>query len=284
VIKDYYYITKPGIIRGNILTLIAGFLVGSRLITFKLDLLLYTIVGTSFVVASACVFNNVLDRKLDKKMTRTKNRALVTGSITVLQANIYATILGLCGLTLLIYKVNSLTALLGLAGMYFYAIIYSYFKRKNQYSTLVGSISGAVPPLAGYTAAINVIDNVGLTLFLSMACWQMSHFYSIAIYRLDEYKKAGIPLLPIIRGVKRTQISVFLYIFLFLIGCSILYLQHIFSDISIIALIILSTLWLGVGLYNFQSKDFKRWGKTMFLVSLIIISAWCLLLSVDSLI
>lgn len=284
MIKDYYLLTKPGIIRGNILTLIAGYMVGSINLEFSLARLLWAIIGTSMVVASSCVFNNIIDRDIDKYMTRTKNRALVRGTINLKNATIYGVLLGLLGTVILLAQVNTLTALLGLVGMALYVIVYTFTKRKTTYGTLIGSLSGSVPPLAGYSAAANVVDLTSVVLFLSMTCWQMSHFYAIALYRLNEYKKAKIPLLPIKKGILRTKISILGYIVGFTLTCSMLYLLSAISEISFLIFVILSTLWICLGVYYFKTKSDTKWGKNMYLFSLIVIAAWCLILSVDSLV
>ena len=283
MIKDYYFLTKPGIIRGNILTLIAGFMVGTIHSDFNLPRLLWAIIGTSLVVASSCVLNNIFDRDIDKYMARTKNRALVMSRISVRNAVYYAITLGVIGFVILLIQVNALTALLGLLGMVLYVIVYTFMKRKTSYGTIIGSLSGSVPPLAGYSAAANVIDLTSITLFLSMTCWQMSHFYAIALYRMNEYKKAKIPLLPIVKGAARTKFSVMSYVFGFALTCSVLYLLGAISEVSFLIFVLLSTAWICLGVYFYKTSNDTQWGKTMFLFSLLVISAWCLILSIDSL-
>jgi len=283
VLKDYYYLLKPGIIRGNILTLITGYLVGLRLTSFDSYQLFYAILGTSMVVGSACVLNNILDKDVDAKMVRTKNRALAANRILVKNAYLYAITLGFLGTLLLVLKVNILTAVLGLLGVYLYAVVYTYCKRKTAYSTLVGSLSGSIPPVAGYAAATGVLDFYSVLLFASMTCWQMPHFYAIALYRHKDYSKAGIPVLPLKRGINRAKISVLSYVILFIISVSLLFIYGILSELSTILLIGLSSIWLSNGIIYFNSKP-DKWGKMMFLMSLIMVSVWCLSLSIDSLI
>jgi len=283
VIKEYYYLTKPGIIRGNILTLITGFLVGSALYGFDSAKLIFAILGTSLVVASACILNNILDIDIDAKMQRTKKRALVTHKIPVKDAIIYASVFGLAGTAILYFLVNSLTAILGLLGMYLYVVVYTYLKRKTVFSTLIGSLSGSIPPVAGYASATNQIDIYSGILFVSMAFWQMSHFYAISLYRFNDYKKAKIPLLPIEKSLSRAKFSIILYIVGFIFSLSLMFVYAMISELSVVLLVSLSTLWLASGLYYIKMTA-DKWGKMMFLISLIVISFWCLVLSVDSLI
>ena len=214
MIKDYYSLTKPGIIRGNLITAAAGFFLASKDIV-DMKLLLAMLVGTSLVIASGCVLNNYLDISIDKQMARTKKRALVTGTITSKNALIFATILGLSGEIILLIFTNLLTALIGLFGLFVYVIVYGAAKRRSTHGTLVGSLSGAVPPVAGYTAVTGSLDWAALTLFLILVCWQMPHFYAIAIYRYNEYKAAGLPMLPIVKGIRATKLQILNYCLFF---------------------------------------------------------------------
>src|SRR5579872_2970145 len=183
--RDYYKLTKPGIVYGNVFTTIAAFLfaIRWRFESFQsIELFLATVFGISFVIGSACVFNNYLDRDIDKRMERTQKRALVTGAISTRSALMYGTILGLVGFILLGVFVNVLTALIALVGFIFYVILYGIAKRGSHWGAVVGSVSGAVPIVVGYTAVTNQLDLTALILFLVLVFWQMPHFYAIAIY------------------------------------------------------------------------------------------------------
>lgn len=284
MIKDYYYVTKPGIIRGNALTLIAGFMIASKYTSIDLLLLLVTLIGSCLVVAASCVLNNVIDRRIDKLMARTKDRALVKKRISVKAALIYASVLGLLGITILALFVNLLTAILGILGAFLYVVVYSYFKRQSSAGTLVGSLSGSLPPVAGYTAVANNIDSTAVVLFLSLACWQMAHFYAIAMYRQKDYKQAKVPVLPVVKGNTRTKISTLFYILAFAISCTVLYIMSLINEVSLIVFVLLASAWICYGLIKFNSLDNIIWGKNMFLMSLIAVSLWCLILSVNGLI
>ena len=146
--KNYYLLTKPGIIRGNAIPAIAGFCLASSK-NFNALLLIETLVGISLVIACACVLNNIIDKDIDRKMKRTKERALVTGAITDKNALLFGIVLGASGLCVLEIFTNLLTVLIGVAGLIFYVVIYGWAKRRSIYGTHVGSISGAMPPVAG---------------------------------------------------------------------------------------------------------------------------------------
>ncbi|HSH55271.1 MAG TPA: UbiA family prenyltransferase, partial [Candidatus Limnocylindrales bacterium] len=165
--KTYYQLTKPGIIYGNLLTAIGGFLYASE---GRIDilLLLALAVGMSLVIASGCVFNNYLDRDIDAKMQRTQKRALVSAEISTQNALIYGAVLGISGAAILALYTNLTTLLLGIVGFVSYVGLYTYLKRRTIHGTLIGTIPGATPLIAGYTAVNGQLGLDALLLFLIM--------------------------------------------------------------------------------------------------------------------
>jgi protoheme IX farnesyltransferase len=158
LLKKYYRLTKPGIIYGNLISATAGFLLASNH-HINLWLLLATLAGTSLVIASGCVFNNYLDRNIDKKMARTKKRALVLKTIPVINALVFAMVLFIAGFAVLGLYTNWLVVVIGLVGFVDYVVLYGYSKRHTMHSTLVGTVAGATPILAGYCAARGHFDS-----------------------------------------------------------------------------------------------------------------------------
>lgn len=233
-------------------------------------LLLYTLLGTSLVIASACVFNNYTDRGIDKKMKRTARRALVEGRVSARKALTFASVLGVVGFSILILHVNGLTALVGAVGFIDYVILYGFSKRRTVYGTLVGTISGATPPLAGYTAVTGHIDAGAILVFLIIAFWQMPHFFAIALYRKKDYAAADIPVWPVKRGDRSTKVQMIWYTALFTAACCSL---TVFGYTGITFLVVM----LGAGLYwlwrciqGFGAPDTALWARKMFFFSLII--------------
>ena len=168
--KQYLQVTKPGIIFGNLISVIGGFLLASKG-SIDYTLFIATLVGVSLVVASGCVFNNYIDMDIDKKMERTKNRVLVKGLIAPSVSLVYATLLGIAGFMLLWFGANPLACWLGVMGFVVYVGVYSlYMKRHSVYGTLIGSLSGAAPPVIGYCAVTNEFDSGALILLASLAC------------------------------------------------------------------------------------------------------------------
>lgn len=166
--KRYLQLAKPGIIFGNLITLTGGFLLAThREIGFEyLPLFVYVMIGVALMIAAGCVFNNIYDKDIDSSMTRTQNRPLVTGDISVIQATIYGTILLILSCLVLYYLVNLLTLWIIIIGFIVYVGIYTVSKRLTIHATVLGGISGAIPPVAGYTAVVNILDYNALALFL----------------------------------------------------------------------------------------------------------------------
>jgi protoheme IX farnesyltransferase len=282
VFRTYYSLVKPGIIRGNLITATAGFLLASKT-DIDARLLLATLAGTALIIASGCVFNNYMDRSIDKKMARTKKRALVQGIISGRNAIAYAIVLGVLGLSVLAVLVNVLTAVIGLLGLFFYVIVYGYWKRRSTLGTVVGSISGAVPPVAGYTAVTSQLDAAALILFLILVCWQMPHFYSIAIYRRKDYATAGLPVLPVKKGMHLTKIYILLYIAGFTAVASLLTVFGFTGYVYLTMAIALGLAWFWKGLAGFKVTDDVHWARGMFFFSLLVITVLSATISAEAL-
>ncbi len=277
---NYTLITKPGIILGNLITLAAGFWLASKG-SINYLLFLQTLAGLGFIIASACVINNIIDRKLDAKMDRTRSRPIANGAITETQALIFAIILYIIGSIILIHYTNILSTLIANLGFWIYVAIYSPLKSRTVLATAIGSIAGAVPPVVGYTAVTNQLDLGAILLFLILVLWQMPHFFSIALYRMDDYTRANIPLLPIVKGVLRTKVHMVIYVIAFLVAVSLLTLTGYTGNLFLAVSFTLGLIWLGLTLYGFSVVNDREWGKQMFRYSLILITAMCLTLPFD---
>lgn len=277
---NYYLLTKPGIIMGNLITLVAGFLLASKG-TLDLRLFLATLLGLALIIASACVFNNYIDRQIDRKMKRTKERPLVTGSISVSNAIIFAILLGILGYALLFLYTNILTVIVASVGFFVYVFLYSLWKCRTIYGTAIGSIAGAVPPVVGYCAASNRFDMGALILFAMLVLWQMPHFFAIAIYHFDDYTAAEIPVLPIKKGMMITKIHMVLYIIGFILTAVLLTFFDYTGYLYLIVTACLGLAWLGLCIKGFQSNNDQLWGRRMFHLSLVLITTICFVIPFD---
>lgn len=196
-VKRYYRLTKPGIVYGNLFHAVVGLLFAHWL-GLSLWNSMGVVIGVVCVVASACVANNLLDRTIDKQMARTKKRALVTGEIDTYSAVLFSLILLTIGVVVLYRMTNVLTLVLGLVAYVWYVWIYGGAKRTTWLSTLIGTVPGALPAMAGYTAISGHLDSTAWLLFWLVVFWQMPHFYAIALYRQKEYKAARLPVVSLV--------------------------------------------------------------------------------------
>jgi protoheme IX farnesyltransferase len=281
--KNYYRLTKPGIVYGNLLTTLAAYLYASYWHVHWLNFLA-TLVGLGLVIASACVFNNYLDRDIDAKMERTKDRSLAAGIISNDMAILYGCILCLFGFVLLICFVNIVSSVIALIGFLVYVFAYTFLKRMTAWATEIGSIAGATPIVVGYTAVTDKLDITAVLLFVILVMWQMPHFYAIAVRRSGEYAAAGIPVLPIVSGAPETKLRMLFYIFAFAVAIFLLtflgYAGYWFLVITEIATLV----WFWRSAEGFGASENVTWAFRAFVVSLVVLVVFCVMLSIALLI
>lgn len=200
VLRDYVTLSKPGIVRMCAITTAGGLWLSPEPVT-TLEVAA-ALGGSALTVASANAFNMVWERESDRKMPRTRKRPVADGRITPKAGVIFASVVGLLGLAILVLGTNWLTAGLALAALASYVLVYTPLKYKTPAALLIGTLPGAVPPLLGYTAASGTFEMLGVILFGILLVWQMPHFLAIALYRKEEYAKAGICCVPVARGDK----------------------------------------------------------------------------------
>lgn len=270
-VRDYYRLTKPGIIYGNLVTAAAGFLLavgqGHR---FNVWLLLETLAGISLIIASACVVNNYIDKDIDRRMKRTSRRAIPAGKVSPTAALIYAALLGAGGLAITGWLVNWKVFALGLIAFFFYVVLYGIGKRRSVHGTLIGSIPGAAPPAAGYLAVTDHIDAACVVLFFILVFWQMPHFYAIAMYRFKDYQAAKLPVLPVKKGMRAAKSQILAYIVAFMATAALLSAFGYTGYVYLAGVLTLGFYWLKTGVRSLSSMNDTGWGRKMFLTSLIV--------------
>lgn len=282
MLRTYYLLTKPGIVRGNSIFAAAGFFLAARG-QVNIGLLFAMLGGLALVIASACVANNYLDRHIDAKMSRTKDRALASGRIAVRQAIIFSAALLLAGTFILLSFTNLLSTSLALFGWFAYVVLYGVAKRRTIHGTLVGTISGSIPPVVGYTAVTGHLDAAALILFMIIVFWQMPHFYAIAIFRLSDYTAAGIPVLPAVKGLRRTKIEILVYTTLFLVAATLLTIFGYTGYVYLAVVGILGLAWLWLGIKGWAHSDDITWAKKMFGFSLRVVTILSVMLALGPL-
>jgi protoheme IX farnesyltransferase len=278
--RSYLQLIKPGITLSNTLTGIAGFFLAASVVPFSLTALIGVTFGIALIIASACVFNNVLDRYIDKRMKRTARRDVASGVISVPKAVVFGSVLGLAGFGAILLLTNTLTFVLGVIAFIWYIAVYGYAKRTTVYSTLIGGVAGALPPVAGYTTLVGKIDAAAIILFLILFFWQMPHFYAIAMFRRSDYASAKLPVWSVIYGMKSAKRQILIFTIIYAVVAGLLY---VFGYTGIVYLIIstaLSSYWVyrGITLYGKVSEE--KWARKMFGASLLILLAMCLLIAI----
>lgn len=262
---------KTGIIKSNLITMFAGMTLA--IYTYQLSFvdkipdMLFALIGSILVIGSAGAFNNLYDRDIDSIMERTKKRPTVTGQISGKNVFRLALVMAFFGIIIL-GLATPLAALLGTLGLYLYVVPYTIWsKRKTIYNTEIGSISGAMPPLIGWATMYPDITHPAIIgLFMVAVIWQMPHFYAIAIRRHEEYKLAGVPMLPVVKGIRRTYLQTNVYLVI-LIAFSALF-GTLSLGLMLVALLI-SIIWLILSIYGYHKMDPNKWANAMFIYSLI---------------
>ncbi len=263
----YYQLTKPGIIRGNLIHVLAGVLFASST-AISWPSVLGVLVGTSLVIASACVCNNYMDRSMDARMARTKNRASVTGKIPLINGMVFAVLLALGGWYTLYALTNWLVMLIGLVAFIFYVFIYGWAKRRTVHSTLVGAIPGALPAMAGYVAISGHLSIGAWLIFLLIFTWQMPHFYAISLFRRKEYAAAAVPVLGVVKPFQTVKNYMLLYIVLYVSVIAAMIATETARPAAGMLLLAGAAYWVYV--FMMTKGDQDKWAKSIFGASLVL--------------
>jgi protoheme IX farnesyltransferase len=242
--SDLFEISKPRIALLVLLTTFTGmWLAGDGQVS--LDLVIYTLIGTGLASASSGALNNYVDREVDKLMARTRNRALPTSRLHPQQALWLGAILSLSSFAILFYLVNPLTAYLALGTTFFYVVIYTiWLKRTSPLCTEIGGVAGAMPPVIGWAAVTNDISWQAMVMFVIMFVWQPPHFWALALLRADEYRRANLPMLPVVSGTEVTKFRMLVYTVILIPISTTMYWFDLAGPVYLVAALVLSTIYL----------------------------------------
>jgi protoheme IX farnesyltransferase len=214
IIKAYWSMTKPGILMLVLVTTALGFYFADHGF-HRISLLCWTLIGSALGCGGATVLNQYLERDSDALMQRTRRRPLVSGLIPPVRALGFGVSMILTGLVILCWKVNLLTGFLCLLTCFLYTLVYTPLKKLSWLCTTIGAIPGALPPLGGWAAAANHLDPGGWILFLILFTWQHPHFYAISWIYKEDYRRAGLKMLPVVHpDVKYTYSQITAFSFL----------------------------------------------------------------------
>lgn len=248
-LRNYLILCKPRVVLLMMLTTWAGMYLAAKE-PLPWSLWIYATIGIALMSGSAATLNHIIDHRTDATMDRTKNRPLASGKLSLRAAWLFATTQGVIGFIILYFYVNHLTAILTFLAAIGYAGVYSlYLKRATSQNIVIGGLSGAMPPLLGWTAVTGQLDAEGWLLVLIIFTWTPAHFWALCLHRFNDYKKAEIPMLPITHGIPFTKLHIVFYSLL-TIACSLLPFAIGMSGM----VYLVSVLLLDVGLIGYALK------------------------------
>ena len=257
LIKNYYELCKPNVVLMMLLCALVGIILASDTLLPLIEILV-PLVGIGLCSGSAAAINQIIDREADAEMARTDKRPIPQGEISVTNASIFAFVIGVLGVLILVYFVNSLTAILTIFALGGYAFIYTIFlKRATPQNIVIGGLAGAAPPLLGWASVTNTIEPNALILVLIIFIWTPPHFWALAIYRKDDYAKQSIPMLPVTHGVAFTKLQIVLYTIILFLVSLFPYIVLMSGTIYLTSAIILSSLFLFYSIRLYLSDDDK---------------------------
>ncbi|KPV43906.1 protoheme IX farnesyltransferase [Alicyclobacillus ferrooxydans] len=282
-IRDYISVLKLGITVANVMATISGLWVGSHGHPDVLTLI-FTVIGTAMVVAGGAALNNYVDRDIDHRMTRTQQRATVSGKVNPTIVFWMGLTLGIVGTALIAVLVNVVAAACAFGGLIVYSYIYTvWLKRTTTLSTVLGGVAGALPPLIGFAAGSHGSLGIGAwVLFFIFFLWQPPHFLPLAMKRTEEYRAAGIPMLPVVRGFAQTKQQILLYTAAMFPVSLLLYGLGYEGIIYLVAATVLGLIFLGRAVQGLFVKDDLAWSKKMFGFSLLYLTAMCIVMIISA--
>jgi len=279
LLRDLVALCKPGITRMNVLMVAGGLALAGTNPGWVV--IVGVLVGSSLAIAAANVLNQYLERDGDKLMARTAVRPLPTGRMEPELALHFGRGLAFASLAVLAIFVNPLTAGLALFAMISYVLVYTPLKRLTPLAVVIGAVPGAIPPLMGWTAATNSIDAPGIALFGILLAWQIPHFLAISLFRFDDYKRAGIKTVPVVRGEAVAVWQAIAWsVALLAVSVSLVPLRIAGPVYGVIALL-LGLWYLGYSLLGLRRKPDGTWARRYFFASLLYLPAITLALAVD---
>lgn len=279
ILADYFVLMKPGIVALVVVSALTGMYLGSRL-QADLTVVFWAMVGIGLSTAASAVLNNYFDRDIDRLMERTASRALAAGTIAPGRALTFAVVLLGFALSLLLVRVNILTAVLTAGAVFIYVVLYGLIlKRRSPMANQIGGLAGALPPVLGYAAVTGSINIEAVTLFLLVAIWQQPHALSLALKYRDQYRAAGVPVVPVAKGVRATKVRIFLYTLLLMPVSVLPWLHGMAGTLYLTSVLAAGALYIVLSARFLKSEE--KFNMTLFFYSIIYLTALLLAMVVD---
>ena len=279
-LADLDVFTKVRVNALVVATTAGGFYMGSPG-AMNLAVMAGTVMGTALVASGASALNQISERDLDRLMDRTRLRPVADGRLGLREAHVIAWACSLSGLAILAVVANTLAMLVAAATLAIYAIVYTPMKRATSFSTVVGAVPGALPPLIGWAAARGTLDVAAASLFLIVFLWQLPHFLAIAWLYREDYARAGLPMLPVVDPDGASTARQSLLYATALVPVSILpSALGMTGLVYAISAVVLGLAFIGMGL-RFALNRTKPNARLLFLVSLIYLPALWAIMMID---
>jgi len=246
-LRQYYALTKPRVVQLIVFCALIGMLLAAPGLP-DWRLVAGAVVGIWLVAAAAAAFNCLVEQRIDSRMARTSWRATATGELSSGQALLFSIVLGIAGSLVLWFTVNALTMWLTLATFIGYAVVYTVLlKPLTPQNIVIGGASGAMPPVLGWAAIRGDVGPEALILCLIIFLWTPPHFWALALYRADDYRRAGLPMLPVTHGSEFTRLHVFLYTLVLFAATLLPFVAGMSGPIYLAAAIVLGVMFSGYG-------------------------------------
>ncbi len=262
-VRQFYVLTKPRVVQLIVFCALIGMVLAVPGLPSwaELRLALLACVGIWLVSAAAAAFNCIVEQGIDAKMKRTAWRPSAKGELGTRQTLLFSAVLCLLGSVLLYVWVNPLTMWLTFATFVGYAVVYTVIlKPLTPQNIVIGGASGAMPPVLGWAAMTGEVGPEALILFLIIFLWTPPHFWALALYRVEDYRKSGLPMLPVTHGNEFTRLQVLLYTFVLFAACLLPFVYGMNSWIYLFAAVVLSLIfcWYGFRLWRNYSDELAR--------------------------
>ena len=276
--KKIIVITKPGITRAQVLTVSIGYFLANQSMALNFDYILL-VIGTYFISSSACAANSILEKEIDSKMNRTKNRPIPSNQLSISMA-IYVVIVCFIIGSYALVNINFLTFTTALLTFITYVFVYTPMKKYSWLNTPIGAIPGALPLLGGWFAAGSPLHLAVISLFFTLFCWQIPHFYALSIMYFNDYKAANLKMLPLYDGgISATKRQIVFFTLLMTISSVYPFFIHFLGIQYLVGMLILSTVFI-----VFAARavtDLKKHAKKLFILSIIYLPLWFILIIID---
>jgi protoheme IX farnesyltransferase len=277
--SDVVALVKPSIMVFSLLTAVGGMSLAPA--AQSVGTWIALMLGTALIVGSANTLNMYLERDVDCLMARTRNRPLPGGRMDPRFALAFGIVQALVAVPLLTFGANPLTGFLGVVALISYVNFYTPLKQRTTLATLVGSLPGAMPALMGFTAATNRLELGGLAVFGVLFLWQIPHFHAIALYRTRDYERAGLKILPTVRGEYGTRVTMLLYLIAQVAVSVLVYTAGVAGIWYLVTALALGGAYLAYGVLGLRRDVGPKWARRFFLASIVYLPVLFIVLVID---